>query len=169
MKLGLWTYHLPSFPGPTGSNLVSLPQPDLKVKTFVKIWLFYSIHLTILDKMRTCLRKLKLGIWSYDLISFLGPICPELIFRPQTQNVTVSGSKFFFMLSSINFCMKAALTFKIWIFGKVMNVYFQKTAENPLSGVIPDNKDSWKSCLKKPLLGTLNFKHLWNWLAEFKK
>ena len=39
------------------------------------------------------------------------------------------------MSSSIKFCMKAALIFKFWvIFDKVMSVYSQKIAKNPLFG-----------------------------------
>ena len=46
----------------------------------------YWIHLIILEKMRSCLRKLKLGFWiSYisRLDTFLGPSSPTVISRSQ--------------------------------------------------------------------------------------
>ena len=38
----------------------------------------------ILEKMRSCFRKLKLGFWTYGLIHLLGPSGPDVISRPQT-------------------------------------------------------------------------------------
>ena len=38
----------------------------------------------MLDKMMPFLTKPKLGFWTYDLMSVLGPGGPKLVFRPQT-------------------------------------------------------------------------------------
>ena len=38
----------------------------------------------ILEKMRSCLGKLELGIWSYGWIRLLGPSGPSVVFRPKT-------------------------------------------------------------------------------------
>ena len=97
----------------------------------------------ILEEMRSCLEKLEPGFRTYNLIRLLSPSCPKLVFRTQTPDVTALGSKLFFMLSSIKFCMKRAPIVKFWIiFDKVTSVYSQKignkTIKNLLFGAIPD-------------------------------
>ena len=52
-------------------------------KCFENSW-FYWIHLMILEKMRSCFRKLKLKFWTYGLMFLLGPIGPNVVSRPQT-------------------------------------------------------------------------------------
>ena len=66
------------------------------------------------------------------MISLLDLNFPKLLFSSQTPNVTASGSKAFFMSSSIKFCMKQVLIFHGWvIFHNVMSVvYSQKIAKN---------------------------------------
>ena len=90
----------------------------------------------ILEKMRSCLRKLEPG-FSNALISplpkALGPNYPKLVFRPQTPNARALGSESFFKSSSIKCCIKLALIFKFWvIFDKVMSIYSQKIAKKTL-------------------------------------
>ena len=50
-----------------------------KVKKFFEISWFYSIHLMILEKMRSCLWGLQLGFWTNGLIGFLGPSGPNVV------------------------------------------------------------------------------------------
>ena len=53
----------------------------------------------ISEKMRSYLRKLEPGFWTYGVITplprALGPNCPKLVFRDQTTNVRVFGSENF--------------------------------------------------------------------------
>ena len=78
-------------------------------------------------KIRSFLWKLEQVLLAYGLINLLGPSNPKLVIRTQTLGVTVLGSKNFFLLGFIKFCMKEALIFEIWmIFSKVMSVYSQK-------------------------------------------
>ena len=61
------------------------------------------------------------------------------------------------MASSIKFCMKEALIFKfLVIFDKVMSVYFQKIAKNPLFG---EKSYFWCHCryVPKISLSLVNF------------
>ena len=41
------------------------------------------IHFLILEKMRSCLWKLRLGFWSHSLVCLLVPIAPNVVSRPQ--------------------------------------------------------------------------------------
>ena len=121
---------------------------DFKIRKFFEISWFYWILLMILQKMRSCLWKFKLGFWTDCLIcpftKTLDPNCPKLVFWSQTSNVAFLGFKNFFMASSIRFCMKQAFIFKIWvIFDKVISVYSLKTAKkktfkNLLAGATSD-------------------------------
>ena len=54
--------------------------PGPMVMTFFEIW-FYWIHLMILVNMRSCLRILELGFWTYGWICLLGPSGPNLVSR----------------------------------------------------------------------------------------
>lgn len=63
----------------------------------------------ILEKIRSCLRKLEPGFQTYVLIHVLGPSCTKLVFRPQTTNITALGFKSFFMSIFIKCYMKQAL------------------------------------------------------------
>ena len=78
--------------------------------------------------MWSCLWKLELGFWTYGLISRLGPNCSKLVFRPHTPNLPASGSKNFFMSSSIRFYMKQALIFKFWV---IYDCLFPENYKNP--------------------------------------
>ena len=95
-----------------GSNMpqTTFYAPNPKVEIFFKISQIYCIHLTILEKMRSCLWKLELGFSNNGLLSSLpkalGPNYPKPGFRPQTPNVRVLRSEKFFMSSSITFCIK---------------------------------------------------------------
>ena len=51
---------------------------------FSKISQFYWIHPMILEKIRSCLAKLKLGLQTCALIRLLGPSGPNVISRPHT-------------------------------------------------------------------------------------
>ena len=55
------------------------PDPDILVKHF--------IQLSILHKIRPCLRKLDQGFWTYGCVNLLIPIDPKLVLRPQTPKV----------------------------------------------------------------------------------
>ena len=57
---------------------------DPKVNKFFKTSWFYWIGLMILDRMRSFLWKLELGLWTYSLIYLLGPSGPNLVSRPQS-------------------------------------------------------------------------------------
>ena len=86
----------------------------------------------ILEKMKSCLWQLETRFKNYGLIRLLVPSFPKLVFRSPTPNVTVLGSKSFFISSFINFYLKQALIFTFWvIFGKVMSVYSQKIKKKP--------------------------------------
>ena len=54
--------------GTSGLNVVSRYQTP-RSKSFLRFHNHW-IHLKILEKMRSCLRKLKLGFWTYGLIHF---------------------------------------------------------------------------------------------------
>ena len=108
--------------------------PRHQGQKFFEISWFYWIHLMVLEKVMSYFWKLKLRFWTYGFIS----CCKRLKFsstRPQTPNVTALGSNFFFMSSSIKFCMKQGLIFKFWvIFDKVMSiswVIFHVKSHNP--------------------------------------
>ena len=83
MELGFWTNGLIRLLGPSGPNVVSRPQTP-RSNIFFEISWFYWIHIMIIMKMRSCLRKLEPRFWTYDLIWFLGPIGPNVVSRPQT-------------------------------------------------------------------------------------
>ena len=128
-----------------------------------------------LEKIRSCLWKLEPGFQTYGFICLLGPSFPKIVFRPQTPNVRVFGSKKHFISTSINLCMKQTLIFKFWVnFHKVMSDYsqkLQKTHQKSSFGAIPDKKILYKTCLKiqPPFFGALKSEYLRNRLAKLKK
>ena len=62
----------------------SFQTSDPWVKVYFNILGVHQTFLWILDKKSVCLRKLEVGFWMYGFVSLLGPIVPNLIFRPQT-------------------------------------------------------------------------------------
>ena len=134
----------------------------------------------ILEKMRSCLRKLEPGFWTYSLITplpkALGLNCPNLEcpFQALDHKHQSLGIWKFFISRSIKFCIKYALIFKFWtLFDKVISVYSQKIAKIPfknlLFGAISDMQDPSKSSLKTLFFGALKFKYLCKRLAKFEK
>ena len=111
---------------PTGPNVVSTPHTKNK-KCFEISW-FYWIHPMVLEKLMSYFWKLKLGFWTYGLIrrcKRLSAKIPLNQFLGSRLEMSPLGSIyiFFFMSSSIKFCMKQDLIFKFWvIFDKVMSV-----------------------------------------------
>ena len=108
LQLGFWTYGLIRLLGPSGPNVVSKAQTPWSF--FLGFSCFYWIHPMIQEKIKSCLWKLELQIWTNGLISSLPkdlePNCLKLGFRPQTPNVIALGSQTFFMSISIKFCIK---------------------------------------------------------------
>ena len=130
LELGLWTYDLIRLLGPSVPNVVYRPQAA-RTRSFLEFHDFIGLIL-ILERIRSCLWKLELRFWTYDLLCLLGPSCPKLVFTPQTPNVTALESRNIFMSSFIKVCMKQAISFKFWvIFDKVMSSYSQKIANKP--------------------------------------
>ena len=92
LQLGFWTYGFIPMNWYIWLGVSSDPKwpkfsfwaPDPKVKTFFEILWFCLIYLMILEKMRSCLWKLKLGFWTCGLIHLLGPSGPNVVSGPQT-------------------------------------------------------------------------------------
>ena len=82
LELWFWTYSWIHSLGPSGPNVVSKPQAP---RSIIFFWHFkvYWIYLTILEKMRSCLRILEPGFWTYGWIHLLGPSHPNVVPSPQ--------------------------------------------------------------------------------------
>ena len=68
--------------------------PDHLVEVWFSILSVYQITLIVLDKTKSSLWKLEIGLWTYDLPNHLDPhdplsvLCksdPKLVFWPQPQ------------------------------------------------------------------------------------
>ena len=63
------------------ANYVLMPKTPRPRWDFM---ILMNFHHMILEKMRSWLRKLKLGFWNYGLICLLGRSGPTVVSRPQT-------------------------------------------------------------------------------------
>ena len=113
----------------------------------------------VLEKMRSCLWQLEPGFWTNGLISplpkALGPNCPKLVFRPQTQNVRTSGSVFFSCkLHKILHQISTYFTI-LGYFWKSYECLFPENCKKPFKnlyfGAISDIKFSLSIVSKKPV------------------
>ena len=68
--------------GPSRPNVVPRPQAP-KANKFFEVSKFKWSFLIILEKMRSCLRKLEPGTSTCAWICLLGPSEPNVVFRPQ--------------------------------------------------------------------------------------
>ena len=82
LESGFWTYGWMRFLGPSGPNVVSRLQ--VLSQDIFSNFMIYWIYLVILEKMRSCLWKLKPGLWTYDWICLLGPSGTKVVSRSQT-------------------------------------------------------------------------------------
>ena len=67
----------------------------------------------ILEKMRSCFWKLKVGFWTYDTIHLVGPVGPNVVSRPQTPMPRNFRDFMILLDSSQDFVENEVLFFKI--------------------------------------------------------
>ena len=128
LEPGFWTYGWVHLVGPIGPNVVSRPQAQ-RSRNFFRDFMGLLVCLMILEKMRSCLRKLEPRFWTYSLITplpkALGLNCPNLDcpFQAPDHKHQSLGIWKFFISRSINFAPNMHLfsnfgpfLTKLWVF-----------------------------------------------------
>ena len=106
--------------------------PDSKINIFFRIWWFAWSQLMTLNKMKSCMWKSELGLWTYSLTNLLRPSGPYLVSRPQTLRPRyflkfnhVIGFNLWFLIKWVMFVKIGARILDFWldkIFGPKWNL-----------------------------------------------
>ena len=106
-------------------------------------------------------------------MELLAPNCPKLVYRLQTANLTVLGSKILFHIKLHKILPKASRYFQNFDdFSQILECLFpenwKKKKKCTPYGAILDMKVPSKSCLKILFLGALKFKYVQTRFAKFR-